>query len=97
MSNKPDSKHVPLLMLLVQLMLSLTACASKPPASVLPSVPPPAIPSLAPESRQPSIQELPSICSQGCSAGLTTWRENSLKQLTEAGLPASAASAPTMR
>lgn len=92
---KPRWRNIRKMLLL--LTLPLMACAVKPPGSLLPSVPPPAIPALPSEARQPPIQELPSICSQGCSAGLTAWRASWEKRLIEAGVPASPASAPTTR
>ncbi|VVD90269.1 hypothetical protein PCO31110_01580 [Pandoraea communis] len=74
---------------LAPLMLLMNGCASS-----LPNIPPPRdIPPLPAEARQPEGEQIPSICSQGCSAGLTKLRENSLNLLTlptSQGLPVSA-------
>lgn len=75
---------------LVPLMLLLNACGF----SSQPSPQPYAIPPLPAEARQPTAERMPSICSRGCSAGLTTLRgdlRNSLTLPTSQDLPASAA------
>lgn len=97
MCSKPLLSGPLLWLLLLVLMLLLPACANRLPDSPAPSVKPPAIPALPTEARQPPTQELPSICLQGCSQGLTNWRAAWQKRLTEAGLPDAPASAPTTR
>lgn len=77
-------------LLLAPPMLLLSACGFNSQPSLLPRE----IPPLPVEARQPSPERTPSICSQGCSAGLTTLRgdlRNSLTLPTSQDLPASAA------
>lgn len=62
-----------LVLTLLVLTLWLAACSTvSPPLSPLP-VPPPAIPPLPAQARQPAT---PSICSPSCSAGLMKLRES---------------------
>lgn len=79
-------------MLLLPLAL-LQACATQQPLQPV-VVPPPAIPPLPAQARQP---ETPAWCSPTCSDGwkleVETWRDS----LTNAASPAPAASAPTTR
>ncbi len=78
---------------LAPLTLLMTGCASS-----LPNIPLPRdIPPLPAEARQPVGEQIPLICSQGCSAGLTKLRETSLNSLTLRTSPASPASAATTR
>lgn len=89
---KPRPNSIALaLTLLVQLMLA-TGCASVSPPSQPVVVPPPAIPPLPAQARQP---EPPPICSTGCSSGLTTLRTQLLDMLTPLGSLDSPANAPT--
>lgn len=87
MQKNPLIRQTPLLALLISLM---TGCANNSPGTSMPRDVPP----LPVEARQPSAEQIPLICSQGCSAGLTKLRETSLNSLTlptSQDLPASAA------
>lgn len=77
------------LMLYVSMLLP-PGCAMLSPSPV--SVPAPAIPPLSQESRQPPLNP---ICSPTCSERLRIDYEDWLGKLTNAALPAPAASVPT--
>ncbi len=79
---------------LIALALLLPACATQQPTTRHVTVPPPAIPPLPPEARQPPA---PAWCYPTCSAALTAERESWLKRLTDPAPPGSPASEPTMR
>ena len=64
--------------MLLVLAVSAMGCAQTSTVTAPPPEPP-RIPVLPPQARQ---QELPSICSQSCSAGLTKLRESWRKRLT---------------
>lgn len=78
-----------LLPALLLIALANSSCS----VSKLPSQP--RVPPLPAEARQPT--EIPSVCSQGCSNGLTQLRERSLLSPTGPTGPAWPASAPTIR
>ncbi|AHB05628.1 hypothetical protein U875_09740 [Pandoraea pnomenusa 3kgm] len=84
---------MPRMLPLVLLTSLLMGCASNSGSMS----PPRDIPPLPAEARQPVGEQIPSICSQGCSAGLTKLRETSLNSLTLRTSPALPASAATMR
>lgn len=72
----------PALMLRAAMLLALAVSAMGCAQTLTVTAPPPEpprIPVLPPQARQ---QELPSICSQSCSAGLTKLRESWRKRLT---------------
>ncbi len=79
--------------LLVLLTLPLFACNSASPLFPKSYDLPP----LPVEARQPSAEQTPLICSQGCSPGLTKLRENLLGTLTQPTSQDSPASAATKR
>lgn len=91
----PRTPPAPRALMLLPLVLLLTGCAHAPP-NLLPAVvvPPPQIPPLPREARQPP---LPAWCSPTCSAGLTTQRESWLRLSTEPLSPAEPANGPTTR
>ncbi|VVE05679.1 hypothetical protein PMO31116_02334 [Pandoraea morbifera] len=84
---------MPRMLRLAPLTLLMTGCASSLPNIQLPRD----IPPLPAEARQPTAEQIPSICSQGCSAGLTKLRETSLSSLTLRTSPASPANEAMMR
>lgn len=86
-------KHAALVLLP---MLLATGCASKSPNS-WPQPKPVQRPALPEQARQVPVNQMPSICSPSCTAGLTKLREQSLQSLTTPASVASPASAPTTR
>ena len=74
------------------LMLLAVLCGCGSPAPLPLPVPP-----LPLEARQPQGTAIPSVCSQGCSKGLTQLRQSWLISPTDPAPPALPASAPSMR
>lgn len=84
-----------LLLMLPALVMLLTGCAANSGGSSLPpGVQQAQIPPLPLAARQPALDQMPSICSQGCSQGLTQLRESWRARLIEAAPPASSAPRP---
>lgn len=81
-------------LMLAALLSLMSACGASLPVSPPEPVPPPKIPPLPLNARQPLP---PSQCSLNCSAGAANDAQSSLDTLTTLGLPAGSASAPTTR
>lgn len=78
-------------LLLLTLSVLLTGCVGASLPLQPQSVAPPRIPSLPNEARASKVP-MPSMCSPGCSQGLTTLRESWLPMPTDSALPALPAS-----
>lgn len=72
------------------LLAGICGCGSPPPLPL-------PVPPLPQEARQPQGTEIPSVCSQGCSKGLTQLRQNWLTMPTEPVPPGTPASGSTKR
>lgn len=86
-----EKRSLPRALMLTLLALLVTACA-QPSIVVAPPPEPPRVPSLPSEARV-SLIPVPSICTQGCSAGIRESlkaSERSLTNFAPEGLPASA-------
>ncbi len=90
MKHKPIAIARGLMLLALPMLVSACAGVSQPSPPVV--VPPPAIPPLPTEARQPTP---PPICSPTCSAGLMRLRTELLDTLTRLTSPAEPASAHT--
>lgn len=90
----PTSNARPSKLMLAALLPLMSACAASLPVSPPAPVPPPRIPPLPLNARQPPP---PPQCLLTCSAGAANDAQSSLDTLMTLGLPASSASGPTTR